>query len=144
MTIREILSRKLYLDKKLEDITNYIEELSNISIPDKAAVYNKAVEYKFSLLSKIQSHKVLLQSQNNVNSISIGDNELSVHEAIKLRNTAKAKLETLDTIIRKGDFGVINTFNLMQQRDVLFEEFILLDLAIVECDTFKVWEKDQD
>lgn len=142
MTIKEILSRKIHLDKKLKDLNRYIEALSDLDVQNKSDLYNKAIEEKFALLSKIQSHTVLLQGQNIDNIISIGDNKLSVYDAVQLRNTLQIKIETLDSIISHGDFRVINIFSILQQRDSLFEEFLVLSLAIKKSDIETVWEKD--
>ncbi len=143
MTIKEILSRKIYLDNKLLDIDNYIEVLSTLDIKDKADLYNKAIEEKFALLSKIQSHDVLIHEQNNFNKIKIGINELSVYDAVKLRNTLQDKISTFDSIIRSGDFKVVSVFNLMTQRDSLFEEHIVLKNAIEKSDSVTEWQKEQ-
>jgi hypothetical protein len=142
MLIYEILARKRFLNKKLVDLNNYLNVLSDLSIQGKSDLYNKAIEEKFTLLNKIQSHEVLLQEQNMTNIISIADNDLTVYDAVKLKNTLLEKMKTLDTIISSGDFEVISVFRLMSQRDLLFEEFLVFENAISKSDITTTWEKD--
>jgi len=141
MTISEILTRKRFLSKKLLDLNNYIFLLSDLSVKDKSDLYNKAIEEKFALLSKIQSHEVLLQEQNMNNIISIAGNDLTVYDAVKLRDTLFEKIKTLDIIIKSGDFKVVDVFSLMKQRDLLFEEYIIFKTSILESDIKTKWEK---
>lgn len=142
MLIKEILSRKKYLDGKLLDLENYINVLSDLVIDSKTDLYNKAIEEKFALLSKIQSHDVLIQEQNNVNMVTVGSNELTVHDAVKLRNTLFKKIDTLNIIIRSGDFKVINIFSLSNQRDSLFEDYLKLKSVIDKSDVISEWKKE--
>lgn len=142
MFLSEILSRKKYLDSKMLDINNYISNISDLSIQGKSDIYNKAIEEKFALLTKIQSHVVLLQEQNLINSINIGNNELTVNDAVKLRHTLQSKIDTLDFLISRGDFKVINVFNLMIQRDALFDEFTVLNIAILKSDSNTSWDNE--
>ena len=142
MLIKEILFRRRFLDNKLFDINNYIEVLSGLEVNNKTDLYNKAIEEKFALLSKIQSHEVLLQTQNSSNTIKIGTNELLVCDVVKLRDTLFNKIDTFNVIIRHGDFKVVSIFNLMAQRDDLFEEYIVLKNAIEKSDAVTEWQAD--
>ena len=140
MLIKEILCRKRHLDSKLLDIDNYLNILPNLNVKDKVSVYNTAIDIKFSLLSKIQSHDVLLNAQNNNNLLHVGNNDLTVYEAVKIRNTLLDKITTLDNLISSGDLTVINIFTLMEQRDSLFDEFMVLDMAILKSDIETDWK----
>ena len=141
MLINEIISRKKYLSNKLIDIDNYILKLLDTNIEEKTSIYNKAIEIKFSLLSKIRSHEVLLHDQNAANTIMIGTSEISVYEGVKLRDTLGLKIKTLDILITQGDFNVINIFSLMEQRDSLFEEFVILNTIIAKSDITEEWKE---
>jgi len=142
MIISEILTRKRFLSKKLLDLNNYIFLLSDLSVQGKSDLYNKAIEEKFVLLSKIQSHEVLLQEQNMINTVSIAGNDLTVYDAVKLRDTLAEKIKTLDVIIDSGDFKVINIFSLIKQRDLLFEEYVIFKTSILKRDIEIEWEKE--
>ena len=142
MLIKEIITRKKYLDGKLLDLENYIHILSDLVADNKTDLYNKAVEEKFGLLNKIQSHEVLIQEQNNLNKVIVGSNELTVYDAIKLRDTLHEKIKTLDYIVRFGDFKVINIFSLLDQRDVLFEDYLRLKNAIDKSDIIVEWKME--
>lgn len=139
MLIQEILSRKIYLEKKLNDIDNYINKLSNLEIQDKGSLYNKALELKFDLLSKIRSHKVLLNDESRKTLIDIGGKSISVYEAVKIRDTLYKQLITLDDIITNGDFTSVDIFKLLDHRDSIFEEYELLNNAIKTSDATTEW-----
>ena len=141
MFISELLSRKKYLDSKLLDIDNYIKKLSDLPVQGKSDIYNKAIEEKFALLTKIQSHKVLLQEQNSENTVDIAGNNITVTDAIRLRDTLLAKINTLSVLISDGDFTVISVFGLMTQRDALFEEYMVFNNALSESDIVNSWNK---
>ena len=139
MLIQEILSRKIYLEKKLNDIDNYINKLSTLEVQDKGSLYNKALELKFDLLSKIRSHKVLLNDESRKTLIDIGGKSISVYEAVKIRDTLYKQLITLDDIITNGDFTSVDIFKLLDHRDSIFEEYELLNNAIKTSDATTEW-----
>jgi hypothetical protein len=140
MYIYEIVKRRQFVKTKLENVDNFIHKLETVSINDKAQYYNKALDLKFKLLNKLRSHDTLLQEQNLNHLVTIGQEQLTVYDAVQLRKTINIKIRTLDTIIAKGDFTVINIFSLIEQRDQLFEEFTLLDTAILKSDLTELWE----
>jgi hypothetical protein len=140
MYIYEIVKRRQFVKTKLENVDNFIHKLETVSINDKAQYYNKALDLKFKLLNKLRSHDTLLQEQNLNHLVTIGQEQLTVYDAVQLRKTINIKIRTLDTIIAKGDFTVINIFSLIEQRDQLFEEFTLLDTAILKSDLTEFWE----
>jgi len=140
MLIYEIVKRKQFIEHKLKDIDTYINNIKTLNIVDKAATYNKAIEIKFTLLSKLRSHIALLREQNKLNTVLIGKDELTIEEVLYLRDTIITKIKTLDKLIFEGDMEVINIFSLMEQRDGLFEEYMLLELAVKESDMTSSWE----
>ena len=140
MLIYEIVQRKNYIKNKLDNLDNYISKLEVLDLADKASLYNKAIEQKFLLLNKYRSHLALLREQNRNTTVLIGKDKLSVEDALYLRNTIQIKIDTLNTIIESGDFKVVNVFSLLEQRDNLFEEYMLLDSTIQESDLNTTWE----
>lgn len=144
MLVIEILKRKQFLDKKLKDLDHYIEALSEVKIADKASMYNKIIDRKFKLLSKIRSHNNLLDRLNESTTVTLGKNSVTVSEAIQLRDTLDYQIKTLDFLITKGDYTVVDVLALIDQRDAFFEEFVILDCAIANSDSTFDWDSDKE
>lgn len=144
MLVRDILKRKRYFDQKLEDLEYYTEALKDLKVSGKAKLYNEAVEKQFAVASKIRSHVTLLERLNNETLITIGGNEVSVSDAVKLRDSMKYQMSVLSSIIANGDFSALNIFSLMEQRDSLFDELMMLDSAIYVSDCVTDWDHESE
>lgn len=141
MFFHDIIKRKEYLDKKLKDVSNFIKSLKelDIDVDSKALLYNKALDLKFKLLNKIRSHEVLIQNLSEETAVTIGDETMSLYEAEQLLSTIEAKIETVENILLGGDLKVINFFSLLEQRDQLFEEHMVLYTAVYRSIANKEW-----
>jgi hypothetical protein len=125
--IKEVLDRYRFIKKKISVIDEHIKSISD---SDK---YNVAVDIKFKLLSKLQSHRVLIDEQNNINFIDVSTNKISVSDAIAIRNTLKLKIDTFMEISK--DFPSI-----ISKMDDVFNEFMVIDNAIQKSDTTVEWD----
>lgn len=141
MFFHDIIKRKEYLDKKLKDVSDFLKSLKelDISVESKALLYNKAIDLKFKLLNKIRSHEVLIQSLSEETTVDIGNETMSLYEAEQLINTIEAKIETVESILLDGDLNVINFFSLLEQRDQLFEEYMVLYTSVYRSIANKEW-----
>jgi hypothetical protein len=91
----------------------------------------------FDLLDKYQDYSIMLEKINIENKIVIGESEINVANAIKLRNTIKGKIDVLSDSINGSDYS-IDVFDLMAKRDTLTEEHILINKTI----TISDWDID--
>lgn len=144
MLVQEIVTRKNYLKFKLIDISNYIDKLETLNLVRKGDLYNKALSEKFELLSKIRSHDVLLERLNKNTTVVVGTEELSVCDAVALLKTLDEKIKTYDGVISHGDLVTVDFFTLINQRDDLFEEYILLYNSIKLSDSTQDWNPTKE
>ena len=136
MLIGEIVVRKNNIKRKINELKNYIDRISDSTVesPVKGALYTKSIGDLFELYSKLQNHTALLDSENAKNKIQIKkDLEMSVLDAVHVRKTTGSKIEIYDRLISNGDVE-ISIKDLMYNREALLEEYILLDSKIKESD----------
>ena len=143
MLVQEVKARKEYLQSKLLDITTYIGKLESLNIINKGELYNKALNDKFNLLNKIRSHDILLDKINKDTIIFVGNDEISVYDAVAILKTVDEKIITYSDIISNGDLSSVDFFTLLKQRDDLFEEYIVLYNAIKSSDALKDWNQNE-
>lgn len=142
MLISEIVLRKEFLEQKLVSIAEYIQSLKDIGFRDKGDMYNKALKLQFDLLSKLRSHKVLLDRLNKDTYISVNDEEITVYEAIYLLKTLLYKIETLNVVTEGAAQGFLDLEKILLQKEALIEEYILLRTKVNISDLNTVWNND--
>ena len=140
MEVREILLRRSFLVKKLEEVDQVLSNISNKEVDNRQALYGKLIGMKFDLLSKIRSHSILLDRLNNETTINIDGTDLSVYEALHLLNTIKQKFETFSSVIIDDSAQTLDIFDLFNKKDKLLEEYINIYLAILRSDLQTVWD----
>lgn len=143
MLLQEVIARKEYLDLKLVDIECYIDKLEALNVQGKCDLYNKAISEKFALLSKLRSHDILIDKLYKSNYITIGDSEISLYEARALLDTLTEKIGTFDSVIDKGDLECLDFFSLLQQRDSLYEEYIVLYNSVKLSEATINWSSEE-
>lgn len=141
MNILEILSRKRFLDSKLVLIDQYLESLGKTTSESKSDLYTAAINKKFDLLSKIRSHKILIDNLNRDTIITIDGTELSVYEALYVIQTLVEKMDTFKSVILGDDSKSLAVFTLLDKLDVLYDEYMNIRLAISSSDISTDWEK---
>jgi len=139
MLVGEIVQRKEYIKLKISETE---KNLSDIKYTDtepqkKGALYSSLLDTLFELLSKLQSHKALLDRENAETLILVGENEISVLDAVHIRNTIERKIDTLTEVIGSIDKDV-GVRDLLNKRDVLMEDFISISRSIEISD----WSKE--
>jgi hypothetical protein len=121
--MHEVLIKKNFLDKKIADIQFKI----------KSCYDDKSIEGLFDLLGVVQNFGRSITESNMETKIIIGKTKTDVDTAVRVRNTLCRKIKVLNSIIRKKPDD-LDIFMFLDQRDVLVEEFILLDAAIKKSD----------
>lgn len=121
--MHEVLIKKNFIDKKIVDIQFKL----------KSCYEDKLVEELFDLLSVAQNFGRSITESNMKTKIMIGETKTDVDTAVRVRNTLCRKIEMLNSII-KGESDDLDILPFLNQRDILVEEFILLDAAIKKID----------
>ena len=123
MLLGELLTRKENVKQQVDELYNY---LLDVDVREKV---NEVMNELFELHDKLQSYRVALNNINNSNKIKVSKSDISIANAIQLRHTTKLKIDILTDLISNLD-GSLSISNLMEQRNNLLEEYILLDNAI--------------
>ena len=135
MLVAEALKRKDDIKQKIVELEFYLGKVGGAPAPGKDAVglYGEVINSIFKLFDKYQNLSILIERSNLSNEVEIGKSKLSVSNAVKLRRTVSEKIRVLTDVIGNGD-PMINVPNLIDQRDKLIEEHILLDNVIKQSD----------
>jgi len=123
MLLGELLTRKENVKQQIDELYNY---LMDVDIREKV---NEVINDLFELHDKLQSYKVVINNINNSNKIKVSKSDISITNAIQLRHTTKLKIDILTDLISNLDSS-LRISNLMDQRNNLLEEYVLLDNAI--------------
>ena len=126
MLVAELLLRKKNLKLQIDELEKYL------STEKAAGDVNKATNAIFELEDRLQQYIVALSISNYETLIQVGKSQVNIAAAIILRNTTQKKINVLTELV---DTNInVDIFNLMEQRNSLFEEYILLDKAIKASD----------
>jgi hypothetical protein len=121
--MHEVLVKKNFIDKKIDDIQFQIKNCYD----------DKSIEELFNLLGVAQNFSRSITESNMKTKIIVGTTKTDVDTAVRVRKTLCRKMKTLSSII-KGKYDDLDVFPFLDQRDVLVEEFVLLDAAIRKSD----------
>lgn len=139
MLVGEIVQRKEYLKLKISEAEKGLSDIRYMDIEprQKGALYSSLLDKLFILLSKIQSHRALLDKENSDTEIQVGESKLSVLDAIHIRNTINRKIDTLTEVIESID-KELGFDDLLEKRDLLMEDYISISRSIEKSD----WTKE--
>ena len=137
MLVGELVVRRNNIKRKIEELKEYITALSSetgIEPVNKGALYSKAINDLFELYTQLQTHTALLDSENLKSVLNIKKGtEITVADAVHVRKTVMAKLSIYDELIENNDLA-LSIVDLMDKRDKVLEEYIILDAKINESD----------
>lgn len=123
MLVYELLMHKKIIDLK-------IKELRDILQYDQS---NDLAGELFALIELRQSKLLTIKSVNKISKITIGETEVDIDVAVKIRDTVKEKVSVLTSLISNEDCS-LNKIELQAQRDKFYEEFIILSMGIEKND----------
>ncbi len=123
MLLGELLTRKENVKQQIDELNDHLMDV------DMREKVNEVISDLFELHDKLQSYKVAINNVNNSNKIKVSKSDVSITNAIHLRQTTKMKIDILTDLISNLDKS-LSISNLMEQRNNLLEEYILLDNAI--------------
>jgi hypothetical protein len=119
MYVIELLANKKNLDMKIKELERILKYEQTDALAQEL----------FALLEQRQSVLMDLDNANHAGRIKIGTTEITTATAIVLRNTLKAKMAVLTSLINNKDC-TLDKLELQTQRDKHFEEYFLLSMAI--------------
>jgi len=119
MYLSEILINKKMLNRKIKEIKHLL--MRNQS--------DDMAQELMGLLELKQSKLMQINSANNQSLIKIGGTDVSIANAIIIRDTIKEKVDFLTSLIETKD-SRLDKLSLMEQRDKFFEEYTVLNMAI--------------
>ena len=126
MYLIEILEQKKIIDQKIDELKTILLSDSN---PDDGLA-----QRLINLLDLKQGKLMNINSANNQSKIKVGSTELSVANAVIIRDTIKEKIDLISQLILSKDCG-LDKASLIDQRDKYFEEHMLINTCIIKSDT---------
>ena len=123
MKMYEMLILKKALDTKISDIESRIKVCQNDTLVDEL----------FLLLEKVQNYTRSIMETNMKTKIVVGKTKADIDIMARIRGTLKRKMAVLSELI-KSESVDLDIIALLEQRDSLVDEFILLDSIITKSD----------
>lgn len=132
MVLAEVIIEKINLELKIEQLQDYLNRV----VGNNTALADTATTKLLDLFDKYRSHLMLINKINNSVNVSIGDQQISLANAILFIKTLKRKIELLNSLIDNEDC-VLDVFDLMDQRDILLNEYTTIanNIASIEWNT---------
>lgn len=119
----ELVGRNRLLNEKIKELRDI---LAHEQTDDLAKKLLDLIEEKQSVLLSIQA-------ANNMSTIDVGSQEISIATAVLVRNTIKEKMDILTELIKNNKCS-LDKIELQAQRDKFHEDYILLDMGIKKND----------
>jgi hypothetical protein len=118
MVLAEVLVEMSNLKQKIEQLEDHLYRTAS---QDTEAA-NMATSKLLNLLDKHRSYLILINKVNNDTEVSIGDQKVSLANAILITKTIYRKVDLLNSLI-EGNQNQLDVFDLMEQRDKLLDEY---------------------
>jgi len=135
MLVGELLLRIKILKKNIKDIKRH---LANKEENNSNNSYNDFISQLFAHIEQLRSYTTILMRSNESSKISVGNKEVTISDAVSLKKAITHKIEILSSMIENNTNRDLNIFNLIEERDKLFEEYIYLMSLINDND----WSKE--
>lgn len=129
MKVTELLSNRFYLKNAIEDLIDFLKAAKNVDTDQIDVVMTTLLKY----IDDHQRYLVMVGESNTKTIIKVGSSEVSVSNAIKVREGIKHKIDALSTLIEARN-EYLNILDLMDQRKKLYDEYILLSQTINKSD----------
>lgn len=124
MVLRELIHQKKILDKKILELQKMLEYMPNDDIASELIAF----------IERRQSKLISIDVANRRARLNIGGQEVDVATAVKIRDTLELKINTLTKIINSDNDYALDRIELMKQRDNFYNDYIILDNAILQSD----------
>jgi 5-methylcytosine-specific restriction endonuclease McrBC regulatory subunit McrC len=127
MLLGELILRRKCIKMEINELKN------NIFSSEEKTDVNALLNRLFELEDQFQKHNILTEHANNEIKVTVGNSKTTLTNAIKLRNATDRKADTLTKLIESNNKS-LDIINLIEQRQKLIEEYILLNNAISSTD----------
>jgi len=124
MLLSELLIRKNNIKIRINELRDYIEHEKDI------ADLNEIINEIFRLEDKYQKYSLVLNKISSTYEVDIGSNKVKLSTAIRLRKAVKRKMDALTGLINNNRVR-IDVLDLINQRNILLEEYLIYNKAIV-------------
>jgi len=125
MFLRQKLDERKFLKVKIKELKENILCFTNEQ--------DELIKELLILFDRLQTINLVLNKVNYESAIVIADTELSLNTAVELRNTLQSKIDMMNGLISVCE-GNLDVMALMEQRDDVIEEFMVIDSAIRQAD----------
>lgn len=130
MVVGDIIVRRKILKSKIPELQIRLEQRGCVNKED----YDNTVSELFNLISELQSFSILLERSNNTTKVKIGDKEITISDALIVKETLKMKIDVFSGLINKTPENKFSVLTLFSQRDNLMEEYLVISKAITLSD----------
>ena len=117
MVLAEVLIEMENLRQKIRQLEDYLHRTAG----QNATLADQATTKLLDLLDKHRSHLILVNKINNDMEVAIGDQKVSLANAILITKTMRRKVDLLNSLIEMD--SVLDVFDLIEQRDKLLLEY---------------------
>jgi hypothetical protein len=131
MLVGELILRKRVLKRNIEDVKKYLAKKEETSSRN---TYTDFIDQLFGYIEQVRSHDVILNRSNEETSIEVGGKGISVSDAIYIREAIFKKISVLSSMIEHNTTRDLDIFNLVSERDKLFEEYLYISTLVNKSD----------
>lgn len=119
MNLKTLVYQTKMIKKKIDELQLILCSSNNDTV----------LQELFVQLELLQSKKVNISNANNQIKISVGGKEIPISMAVVLRDTIRAKVDVLTSLITDEQCK-LNKLDLMEQRDSLYDEYTVMSHVI--------------
>jgi len=131
MLVGELILRKRVLKRNIEDVKKYLARKEETS---SKATYTDFMDQLFGYIEQVRSHDVILNRSNEETKIDLGKKGISVSDAVRIREAIFKKINVLSSMIENNTTRDLDIFNLITERDKLFEEYLYISTLVNKSD----------
>ncbi len=119
MYLTEVIAQKRLYDKKITELKSLLEVRQTEELAKEL----------MGLLELRQAKCINISQANEQATVHLGGTDISITVAVMIRETIKAKLDVLTSLINNPDTA-LDKISLQKQRDRHFNEYTLISMAV--------------
>jgi len=116
MYLAELMREQKDLERKIGEL----RDLSRVSLK-KEADLDQAILKMYALLDKQQNNRIVINNILNEVKLKVGDSDISMFNAMILRDTIKKKIDAVTLLVGKDND--LDLFKLLEDRDSLENDY---------------------
>jgi hypothetical protein len=123
MLLAELLIKKKWLDKKVEELEALLLSSEDDDIASKL----------FVLLEERQNKILSIRAANDTSKLKLGDNSITVAQALIIKETLNKKINVITNLLEECP-RKLDVLTLMEQREALIKDWTVLHVAVMNND----------